>query len=177
MVVSTRPAASTPLMSALLYARCFSPTQRNIPSLVLVNIRRAIQQVQKSESPLLCGLQVCNSVLPWSKMKFVDESHFKSRDLYRNKALSPRNEPLDILPSDMNDETVTMMMTLDPAPHPVEIDLRVDSNDQFDSWNSSSISSVLASWQQGTTSLLTTLPSTLAVTHSPPFAGSLHSRV
>jgi len=76
--------------------------------------------------------------IPWAKLKFCDESHFKSKDLCRNQAISPIGETLDIPSSDMNDETFTMTLltTLDPqSALPFEFDLRVGSNTQWDFLN------------------------------------------
>lgn len=56
-------------------------------------------------------------------------------DLCRNLALSPKGESIDVPSSDMNDETftLTLMTNLDPnCEFPFEIDLRVESNNQWD---------------------------------------------
>ncbi len=84
-------------------------------------------------------------------MKFCDESHFKSKgmlssycttikypiisDLSCNLALSPVGEECDVPSSDMNDKvfTVSLLTSLDLEDVlPFSIDLRVDSNTQWD---------------------------------------------
>eukprot|EP00026_Physarum_polycephalum_P005908 Phypoly_transcript_05947.p1 GENE.Phypoly_transcript_05947~~Phypoly_transcript_05947.p1 ORF type:complete len:331 (+),score=27.69 Phypoly_transcript_05947:825-1817(+) len=73
--------------------------------------------------------------IPWEKLKFCDESHFVSRDLCRDKALSAVGESLDVPSSDMNDESFTMTLALSLSPTrtvPFEFDLRIGSNTQWD---------------------------------------------
>jgi len=73
--------------------------------------------------------------IPWVKLKFIDESHFKSADLQRNKALGPKGQAVEVTSGSMNDETfsMTLMTTLDPnAPSPIVATLRTNSNCQWD---------------------------------------------
>jgi len=72
--------------------------------------------------------------IPPSKMKFCDEAHFSSRNLYRKKALGPKNKRVRTnLKTDLASMySVTITTSLDPNSEPILMDVRKESNNQFD---------------------------------------------
>jgi len=72
--------------------------------------------------------------IPPEKMKFCDEAHFNSRELYRRKVLGPKNKRLRANPKrDLSTSyTVTITTSLDPNSEPILMDIRKATNTQFD---------------------------------------------
>jgi len=72
--------------------------------------------------------------IPPEKMKFCDEGHFNSRDLYRRRVLGPRNRRLRSNPKkDLSSSySVTITTSLDPNTEPILMDVRKETNSQFE---------------------------------------------
>jgi hypothetical protein len=72
--------------------------------------------------------------MPWEKLKFLDESHFRGRDLCRRKGLSAKGEQLQLIVKDSLDEALSVTLLLDRTQpdSPLALDFRVGSNTQWD---------------------------------------------
>jgi len=79
--------------------------------------------------------QHCIKEIPWMHLKFADESHFNSKDLQRDKVLSPKNSSAQTPNTAPIDETysMTLLTSVNPLePAPIVITLREASNSAVD---------------------------------------------
>jgi len=100
------------------------------------------EQLQKyTQSNISYYLQFVSSIqsIPWCKLKFLDESHFKSKDLLRDHVLGPINRPsVRPITNVSLDETfsVTLLTSLNPElEEPLALDIRENSNTADDFLN------------------------------------------
>jgi len=78
---------------------------------------------------------IWQSKIPWKHLKFIDEAHFSSRDLLRQKAISRIGvTPVVINPFSLDERcSLTLMTSLDSSlPFPFILDKPRESNDQWD---------------------------------------------
>jgi len=76
--------------------------------------------------------------LPCDKLKFADESHFVSKDLYRDYALSPKGQKVQLIRGGKLSTAYTLTILTDlstTAPRPVSGKLHTGSNTQWDFLN------------------------------------------
>jgi hypothetical protein len=73
-------------------------------------------------------------LFPWKRLKFVDEAHFVSRDLYRRHVVGPRGYQLFVVETaDLNlSYSLTLLIDLSNANNPVHLNIRFKSNNEWD---------------------------------------------
>jgi len=76
--------------------------------------------------------------IPWSSLKFLDESSFNSRDIHRSHSYAPKGKPAYCIDSeplrsvDAENYTVLMMVSLADKDAPLVLHMREKTNDQWD---------------------------------------------
>jgi len=72
--------------------------------------------------------------IPWAKLKFVDESHFVGRRLFKKLAVGPIGHRITVLKDAPLDESysMTLLTSLTSPKLPYFIDLREQTNNQWD---------------------------------------------
>jgi len=76
--------------------------------------------------------------VPWSCLKYLDESSFNSREIRRGHSYGPKGTPAyctdsePLLASDAENYTVTILVSLADKDAPLVMHMREESNDQWD---------------------------------------------
>jgi len=75
--------------------------------------------------------------IPWIRLKFLDEAHFVSRDLYHRRVIGPRGYKLFVVETaELNlSYSLTLLTDLSTPTNPFFISLRSESNTEWDFLN------------------------------------------
>jgi uncharacterized protein YuzB (UPF0349 family) len=87
---------------------------------------------QENLEKYLMYIEWVQSLPDYSKIKYLDESHFVSRQLFSNKAWGSKNKRIYTSENTLNEpsSSVTLIVSLD-FEKPVFYDIRVENNDQW----------------------------------------------
>jgi len=79
----------------------------------------------------------CIYNIPWEKLHFIDESHVFPKKLNNNLVVGPVGKTSNLMMVDSLDHrfSITMMTSLKNLPSPCVVDIRTESNTQFDFFN------------------------------------------
>jgi hypothetical protein len=97
-------------------------------------VRRQIEKYSMQNiEKYLCFLAGVSDI-PMERLKFLDEAHFVSKDLHRRQAMGEPGEPVFVITSAKLDlsYSLTLLTSLADLQHSCVIDLRTNSNTQWD---------------------------------------------
>jgi transposase len=97
-------------------------------------IQRQIEKYSKKNVGKYLDYLLGIDDVPYERIKFVDEAHFVSKDLHNRRAMGEVGEPVFVVTSSKLDlsYSLTLMTSLSDPARPCIIDLRTNSNTQWD---------------------------------------------